>query len=60
MYRSACFTGHRTIKADISTFSTLLSSVIERLITDNGVTDFYHWNARQGGTVQSICSSRRL
>ena len=41
MYRSACFTGHRTIKADISTFSTLLSSVIERLITDNGVTDFY-------------------
>ena len=41
MYRSACFTGHRTIKADISTFSTLLSSVIERLITDKGVTDFY-------------------
>ena len=41
MYRSACFTGHRTIKADISTFSALLSSVIERLITDKGVTDFY-------------------
>lgn len=41
MYRSACFTGHRTIKADISIFSALLSSVIERLITDKGVTDFY-------------------
>lgn len=41
MYRSACFTGHRTIKADMSTFSALLSSVIERLITDKGVTDFY-------------------
>ena len=41
MYSSACFTGHRTIKADISIFSALLSSVIERLITDKGVTDFY-------------------
>lgn len=41
MYRSACFTGHRTIKADKSTFSALLSSVIERLITDKSVTDFY-------------------
>ena len=41
MYRSACFTGHRTFKADISIFSALLSSVIERLITDKGVTDFY-------------------
>lgn len=41
MYRSACFTVHRTIKADISIFSALLSSVIERLITDKGVTDFY-------------------
>ena len=41
MYRSACFTGHRTIKADISTFSALLSSVIEMLIADKGVTDFY-------------------
>ncbi len=41
MYRSACFTGHRTIKADICTFSALLSSVIEMLIADKGVTDFY-------------------
>ena len=41
MYRSACFPGHRTIKAEISSFSALLSSVIEMLIADKGVTDFY-------------------
>ena len=54
MYRSACFTGHRTIKADMSTFSALLSSIIEMMITDKGVTDFYAGGAYGFDAVASM------
>ena len=41
MKKTACFTGHRDIDADISALSSLLCSVLDRLITEQGVTDFY-------------------
>jgi len=41
MRKSACFTGHRTIKTDMNSFSVLLLSVIEQMITDRNITDYY-------------------
>lgn len=41
MRKSACFTGHRTIKTDMNSFSALLLSVIEQMITDRNITDYY-------------------
>ena len=41
MRKSACFTGHRTIKKDMNSFSALLLSVIEQMITDRNITDYY-------------------
>ena len=41
MRKSACFTGHRTIKTDMNSFSALLLSVIEQMITDRKITDYY-------------------
>lgn len=41
MRKSACFTGHRTIKTDMNSFSALLFSVIEQMITDRNITDYY-------------------
>lgn len=38
MRKSACFTGHRTIKTDMNSFSALLLSVIEQMITDRNGT----------------------
>ena len=41
MYKSACFTGHRNIVTDKVMLSEQLYAVIEKLITSQGVTDFY-------------------
>mgnify|MGYP004471893115 CR=1 FL=1 len=41
MKKTACFTGHRDIDADISALSSLLCSVLDRLIIEQSVTDFY-------------------
>lgn len=41
MKKTACFTGHRDINADISALSSLLRSILDRLITEQCVTDFY-------------------
>ena len=41
MYKSACFTGHRNIVTDKERLSEQLYAVLEKLITSQGVTDFY-------------------
>lgn len=41
MRKSACFTGHRTLMTDMNSFSALLLSVIEQMITDRNITDYY-------------------
>ena len=41
MYKSACFTGHRNIVTDKVMLSEQLYVVLEKLITSQGVTDFY-------------------
>ena len=41
MTKTACFTGHRDINANISALSSLLCSTLDCLITEQGVTDFY-------------------
>ena len=54
MNNSVCFTGHRTIKADIAHFSIQLTSVIEHLITKRGITDFYAEGAYGFDTLASL------
>ena len=41
MNRSVCFTGHRTIAEDKETLSARLYALLERLVTEKKVTDFY-------------------
>ena len=41
MRKSACFTGHRALMTDMNSFSALLLSVIEQMITDRNITDYY-------------------
>ncbi len=41
MYKSACFTGHRNIVTDKDILSEQLYAVLEKLITSQGVSDFY-------------------
>lgn len=41
MNRSVCFTGHRTIAEDKETLSARLYALLERLVTEQKITDFY-------------------
>ena len=41
MNRSVCFTGHRTIAEDKETRSARLYALLERLVTEKEVTDYY-------------------
>lgn len=39
--KSACFTGHRNLTGDISQLEERLYNVLERAVTNAGITDFY-------------------
>lgn len=54
MRKSACFTGHRTIKTDMNSFSVLLFSVIEQMITDRNITDYYAGGAYGFDAIASL------
>ena len=41
MGKSACFTGHRKIEGNPKELFDRLYSVLKRLVTKQGVTDFY-------------------
>lgn len=62
MNRSVCFTGHRTIAEDKETLSARLFALLERLVTEQKVTDFYTggavgWDALAALTVLKLRES---
>lgn len=54
MRKSACFTGHRTLMTDMNSFSALLLSVIEQMITDRNITDYYAGGAYGFDAIASL------
>ena len=62
MNKSVCFTGHRTIAEDKETLSARLYALLERLVTEKKVTDFYTggavgWDALAALTVLKLRES---
>ena len=62
MKKSVCFTGHRTIAEDKETLSARLYALLERLVTEKKVTDFYKggavgWDALAALTVLKLRES---
>ena len=62
MNRSVCFTGHRTISEDKETLSARLYALLERLVTEQKITDFYTggavgWDALAALTVLKLRES---
>ena len=60
--KSVCFTGHRTIAEDKETLSARLYALLERLVTEQKVTDFYTggavgWDALAALTVLKLRES---
>lgn len=59
MKKSVCFTGHRTIAEDKEKLSARLYTLLERLVTEQKVTDFYTggavgWDALAALTVLKL------
>lgn len=62
MNKSVCFTGHRTIAEDKEKLSARLYALLERLVTEQKVTDFYTggavgWDALAALTVLKLRES---
>lgn len=62
MNKSVCFTGHRTIAEDKEKLSARLYALLERLVTEKKVTDFYTggavgWDALAALTVLKLRES---
>ena len=62
MNRSVCFTGHRTIAEDKEKLSARLYALLERLVTEQKITDFYTggavgWDALAALTVLKLRES---
>ena len=62
MNKSVCFTGHRTIADDKEKLSARLYALLERLVTEKKVTDFYTggavgWDALAALTVLKLRES---
>ena len=62
MKKSVCFTGHRTIDGDREKLSARLYALLERLVTEKKVTDFYTggavgWDALAALTVLKLRES---
>ena len=62
MNKSVCFTGHRTIDGDREKLSARLYALLERLVTEKKVTDFYTggavgWDALAALTVLKLRES---
>lgn len=54
MKKTACFTGHRSILDNIEDFSNKLYDVVERLITEYNLTDFFVGGAYGFDAVASL------
>ena len=62
MNKSVCFTGHRTIDGDREKLSARLYALLERLVTEQKITDFYTggavgWDALAALTVLKLRES---
>jgi len=62
MKKSVCFTGHRTIAEDKEKLSARLYTLLERLVTEQKITDFYTggavgWDALAALTVLKLRES---
>ena len=62
MNRTVCFTGHRTIAEDKEKLSARLYALLERLVTEQKITDFYTggavgWDALAALTVLKLRES---
>ena len=62
MNKSVCFTGHRTIAEDKEKLSTRLYALLERLVTEQKIMDFYTggavgWDAFAALTVLKLRES---
>jgi len=62
MKKSVCFTGHRTIAEDKETLSARLYALLERLVTEQKIMDFYTggavgWDALAALTVLKLRES---
>ena len=62
MKKSVCFTGHRTIAENIETLSARLYALLERLVTEQKIMDFYTggavgWDALAALTVLKLRES---
>ena len=55
MERSACFTGHREMSADDYTVSERLDRLLERLVTEEQITDYYAGGAVGFDTIAAKC-----
>lgn len=54
MKKSACFTGHRSISADITELSKKLYALLERMIVEQGLTEFYSGGAIGFDTITAL------
>ena len=52
--KSACFTGHRSISGGMSALSDRLYTLLEKLITERNVTDYYAGGAYGFDAVASL------
>ena len=56
--KSACFTGHRMISEEATLLEQRLYSVLEKLVAEEGVTDFYVGGAVGFDTLAERCVLR--
>lgn len=56
--KSACFTGHRDLSESEKSLSERLYALLEKLVTENGITDFYAGGAVGFDTVAEKCVLR--
>ncbi len=58
MQRSACFTGHRDLSESEKTLSERLYALLEKLVTEEKITDFYAGGAVGFDTIAAKCVLR--
>ncbi len=56
--KSACFTGHRDLSESERSLSERLYALLEKLVTENGITDYYAGGAVGFDTVAEKCVLR--
>ena len=55
MIKSVCFTGHRNLRNDSRIISDFLYNILDRLISEKGITDYYSGGAVGFDTIAAFC-----